>query len=126
MKEPQMNARTRWLLLLLLAVVLLAGVTAAAAAPAKPAPHPPICTIVNTLPKDVILGVSCYDRGGDINEAVVVESNVPVRWDADFDGYTAFLQVYRPGFEEDITIILTWCVADQQGNMVIQKFSWHD
>lgn len=125
-----MNKNTKSLLLLLvLVVVLLTGVTAAAAAPASPRPapalpwkHPPQCRIVPVLSRDIILGVYCVDLGGDIIEAFVVESNIPVRWDADFDGRVAFLQVYAP--EQDDDVLLVWCVADRAGNMVVEKWSW--
>lgn len=125
--------RKLMLLLLVLVAVLLVGATAAAAAPmiprpaSQPAPelpwrHPPSCRVVPVLTTDIILGVYCEDKGGDINEAFVVESNYPVQWDADFDGRSAFLQVYKP--EQRMDLVLVWCVADAAGNMVIQKWSW--
>jgi hypothetical protein len=129
--------KVRWLTILLLVVVLLAlGASAAAAGSGMPIPHPPVCR--QTIPPidDVTAGsrpspqvlfyLSCWDRGSDINEAIILSSGPALKYEAGWDGSTAFIRVFRPVLVNDIPIRLTWCVTDSQGNIVMGTFGLPD
>lgn len=117
-----MNKQTKSILVLVILAIALTSVTAAVAAPSRPWIHPPVCRVLPTISRDIILYVSCEDKGGDINEAFILESSYPVSRMIAYNGTTALIMVYRPTVRQDL--VLVWCVGDAQGNVVMQKFSW--
>jgi hypothetical protein len=111
----------RWIPFLLMLVLLALSVSVTAAAPAIPAPHAPRCEQLPIVEKGVLFYLSCTDKARDINEATILKSSVPLRYEAKWNGRSALIKVFRP-VDDVLPIWFIWCVTDYFGNEVMGEF----